>query len=52
MPSPKVIEFTVTVFPVATFLSENVADELAVVKVSDPTNPEYVKVIFAAASPL
>ena len=40
MPSPKVIELTVTVFPAATFLSENVADELEVVRVSEPINPE------------
>ena len=40
MPSPKVIELTVTVFPVPTFLLENVADELEVVRVSEPTNPE------------
>lgn len=31
---------TVTVFSEATFLSENVADELPVVKVSEPTRPE------------
>ena len=51
MPSANVIEFTVTVFPVATFLSEKV-DEFVLVTVSDPINPDKDSVTVAADEPL
>ena len=51
MPSANVIEFTVTVFPVATFLSEKV-DEFVLVTVSDPINPDRDSVTVAAEEPL
>ena len=46
MPLANVIELTVTVFPVSTFLSEKV--ELTVwPRVSDPIKPEKVNVVVA-----
>ena len=50
MPSANVIEFTVTVFPVATFLSEKV-DEFVLVTVSDPINPDKDNVTVAVDEP-
>ena len=47
LPSAKVIELTVTVFPVPTFLSLKV-DELALATVSDPINPDRDSVTVAA----
>ena len=49
-PSDKVIELTVTVFPVPTLLSEKV-EEIDWPKVSDPTNPENVNVTVADVPP-
>ena len=51
LPSDKVIEFTVTVFPVPTFLLLNV-DETDCPKVSDPAKPEKVSVVVAVVFPL
>ena len=51
LPSDKVIEFTVTVFPVPTFLLLNV-DETDCPKVSDPAKPEKVRVVVAVVFPL
>ena len=47
MPSANVIELTVTVFPVPTFLLLNV-DEFVLVTVSDPINPDKDNVTVAA----
>ena len=47
LPSAKVIELTVTVFPVPTFLLSKV-DELVLVTVSDPINPDRDSVTVAA----
>ena len=47
LPSAKVIELTVTVFPVPTFLLSKV-DELVLVTVSDPINPDRDNVTVAA----
>ena len=44
------IELTVTVFPVPTFLLLNV-DEFVLVTVSDPINPDRDKVVVAAEEP-
>ena len=44
VPSAKVIELTVTVFPVPTFLLLNV-DEFVLVTVSDPINPDKDRVV-------
>ena len=44
------IELTVTVFPVPTFLLLNV-DEFVLVTVSEPINPDKVKVVVAAEEP-
>ena len=49
-PSDKVIELTVTVFPVPTLLSEKV-EETDWPKVSDPTKPENVNVTVADVPP-
>ena len=46
VPSNNVIEFTVTVFPVPTFLLSKV-ELLVTFKVSDPIKPDKVKVVFA-----
>ena len=50
MPSAKVIEFTVTAFPVPTFLLLK-EDEVELVKVSDPINPDKVRVVEAVVPP-
>ena len=50
LPSAKVIELTVTVLPVATFLSEKV-DATVLPKVSEPTKPEKVRVVVAVVNP-
>ena len=50
LPFDNVIELTVTVFPVPTFLSLNV-DEFVLVTVSDPTNPDKDYVTVAADEP-
>ena len=50
VPSAKVIEFTVTVFPVPTFLLSKV-DPTVCPKVSEPTNHEKVNVVFAVVPP-
>ena len=47
LPFAKVIELTVTVFPVPTFLLSKV-DELVLVTVSDPINPDRDSVTVAA----
>ena len=46
MPSPKVIEFTVTVFPVPTSLVSNVAPTVCP-NVSSPTKPLKLNVVDA-----
>ena len=50
LPSAKVIELTVTVFPVPAFLLLNV-DEFVLVTVSDPINPYRDSVTVAADEP-
>ena len=50
VPSAKVIELTVTVFPVPTFLLLNV-DATVCPNVSEPINPEKVKVVEAVVAP-
>ena len=51
LPSDKVIEFTVTVFPVPTFLL--LKDEFTdCPNVSDPANPENESVVVAVVFPL
>ena len=50
-PFDNVIELTVTVFPVPTFLSLNV-EEFVLVTVSDPINPDKDNVTVAAEEPL
>ena len=50
VPSASVIEFTVTVLPVPTFLLLNV-DPTVCPNVSDPTNPLKVKVVVAVVVP-
>ena len=49
-PFDNVIELTVTVFPVPTFLSLNV-EEFVLVTVSDPINPDKDNVTVAAEEP-
>ena len=50
LPLAKVIELTVTVLPVPTFLLLNV-DPTVWPKVSEPTKPEKVKVVVAVVVP-
>ena len=50
LPSAKVIELTVTVFPVPTFLLLK-EDEVVLAKVSDPINPDKVRVVEAVVPP-
>ena len=50
LPSAKVIELTVTVFPVAAFLLLKV-DEFVLVTVSDPINPDKERVVVAVEEP-
>ena len=50
VPSANVIELTVTVLPVPTFLLSNV-EEFVLVTVSDPTNPDKDNVTVAADEP-
>ena len=50
VPSARVIELTVTVFPVATFLLLNV-DPTVCPNVSVPTKPVKVKVVEAVVAP-
>ena len=50
VPLAKVIELTVTVLPVPTFLLLKV-DPTVCPKVSDPTSPEKVKVVVAVVVP-
>ena len=50
LPLAKVIELTVTVLPVPTFLLLKV-DPTVWPKVSDPTSPEKVKVVVAVVVP-
>ena len=50
LPSAKVIELTVTVFPVPTFLLLK-EEEVVLVNVSDPINPDKVRVVEAAEEP-
>ena len=51
LPSDKVIEFTVTVFPVPTFLLLKV-EVTDCPNVSDPANPENESVVVAVVFPL
>ena len=44
------IEFTVTAFPVPTFLLLK-EDEVELVKVSDPINPDKIRVVVAVVPP-
>ena len=44
------IEFTVTAFPVPTFLLLK-EDEVELVKVSDPINPDKIRVVEAVVPP-
>ena len=44
------IEFTVTAFPVPTFLLLK-EDEVVLVKVSDPINPDKIRVVVAVVPP-
>ena len=50
LPSARVIELTVTVFPVPTFLLSKV-DPTVWPKVSEPTNPVKVNVVVAVVPP-
>ena len=50
VPSASVMEFTVTAFPVPTFLLLKV-DPTVCPKVSDPIKPEKVKVVVAVVVP-
>ena len=50
LPFAKVIELTVTVFPVPTFLLLK-EDEVVLVKVSDPINPDKERVVEAVEDP-
>ena len=50
VPSANVIELTVTVLPVPTFLLLK-EDEVELVKVSEPINPDKIRVVVAAVPP-
>ncbi len=50
VPSANVIELTVTVLPVPTFLLLK-EDEVELVKVSEPINPDKIRVVVATVPP-
>ena len=50
VPSANVIELTVTVLPVPTFLLLK-EDEVELVKVSEPINPDKIRVVVAVVPP-